>query len=98
MTWNTSNPHQPTIQKKDVDYLDYPISFVAWLANEADSYASHTCVFSEGLSNTSHDESGGVIIVFLGGGDVGDVEQFTIQLTTQIGRIINRTFYVEITS
>ena len=98
MTWNTSNPHQPTIQKKDVDCLDYPISFVAWLANEADTYESHTCVFSAGFSTTAHYASGGVIIVFLSGGDVGDVEQFTIQLTTQMGRIINRTFYVEITS
>lgn len=94
--WDISNPAKPTGIKDPNAILDYPISFAAWLADIADTYASHTVTVTGGLTCNSSTQAAGVITPILSGGTVGTTASFTIRITTTGGRTDDRTFYLKI--
>jgi hypothetical protein len=95
--WDVSNPVKPTGIKDPNAILDYPISFVAWLADIADTYVSHTVVsLTGGLAVNSSAQSAGIITVWLSGGTVGETGSFTVRIVTTGGRTDDRTFWLKI--
>jgi hypothetical protein len=87
---------KPTGIKDPNAVLDFPISFAAWLADIADTYASHTVVVTGGLTLVSSSQAGGVITPILSGGTLKATASFTIHITTTGGRQDDRTFYLKI--
>ena len=94
--WDTANPAKPTGIKDPNAVLDYPISFAAWLADIADTYASHTVTVTGGLVVNSSSQAGGVITPMLSGGTLKTTASFTIRIVTTGGRTDDRTFYLKI--
>jgi len=95
--WDVRRVEAPRGIKDPDAVLDYPISFADWLADVSDTYASHTVTCSGTLVCDSSSESAGVITVWLSGGRVGEVETFTIRITTTSGRVEDRTLRLRIT-
>lgn len=102
--WDVSNSAKPKGIKDPNAILDFPISYVAWLADISDSYLSHTVVNLTGgiaLDLTAPHtagsiQSGSVITVWLNGGTVGETATFTVRIVTTNGRTDDRTFYLAI--
>ncbi len=94
--WDMTNPDKPKGIKDPDAILDYPISFVDWLADIGDTYASHTVTTSGTLTCVSSSEAAGIITPLLSGGTVGQTESFTIRIVTGSGRQDDRTFYLKI--
>jgi len=94
--WDVTLAEAPRGVKDPNAVLDYPISFVDWLADVSDTYASHTVTCSGTLVCNSSSESAGVITVWLSGGRLGEVETFTIRITTVAGRVEDRTLRLRI--
>jgi hypothetical protein len=94
--WDVSNPAKPKGIKDPNASLDYPISFVDWLADISDTYASHTVAVTGGLILVSSIEISGVITPFLSGGTPGETASFTVSIITGGGRKDDRTFYLKI--
>lgn len=94
--WDTANPAKPTGIKDPNAVLDYPISFAAWLADIADTYASHTITVTGGLVLDSSSQAAGVITPILSGGTLKATASFTIHIVTMGGREDDRTFYLKI--
>jgi len=94
--WDLTNPAKPKGIKDPDAVLDYPISFVDWLADIGDTYASHIVTPTGGLVVDSSIESGGIITPTLSGGNVGETATFTIHIVTTGGREDDRTFYLKI--
>ena len=92
-----SNAVKPTGIKDPDAVLDYPVSFVDWLADISDTYASHSVIIASGsIVCDSSTESAGVITPIISGGTVGETASFTIRITTAAGRIDDRTFFLKI--
>ena len=94
--WDTTNPDKPKGIKDPDAILDYPISFVDWLADIGDTYASHTVTTTGTLVCVSSTQAAGIITPLLSGGTVGQTESFTIRIVTATGRQDDRTFYLKI--
>lgn len=98
--WNLTNPAKPKGIKDPNAILDYPISFVDWLAQEGATYSEHTVLTSGGLVCDSSSEVDGVIIPILSGGDLGTTATFTIRISAlnAAGTTVvdDRTFYLKI--
>ena len=94
--WDVINPTKPTGIKDPNAVLDYPIDFTDWLLDIGDTYASHIVLSSGSITVDSSNQVGGVIIVWLSGGVVGDTVSFTVRITTAGGRTDDRTFYLKI--
>ena len=96
--WDVSNPKKPKGIKDPNAVLDYPVSFVDWLADISDTYLSHTVTIGAGgtLVADSSSALNGVITPILSGGTVGMTETFTIRIVTTGGRTDDRTFYLKI--
>lgn len=94
--WDTSNEAKPTGIKDPNAVLDFPISFAAWLADVADTYASHTVAVTGGLVCDSSSQAAGVITPILSGGTLKATASFTIHIVTTGGRRDDRTFYLKI--
>jgi len=94
--WNESNPKKPKGIKDPNSVIDYPISFVAWLAQEGTTYDSHEVLVSGGLVVDSSVEVGGVIIPRISGGTLGELATFTIRITTTNGLVEDRTFFLKV--
>ena len=76
--------------------VDGPESFAAWLADIADTYASHTITVTGGLVLDSSSQAAGVITPILSGGTLKATASFTIHIVTMGGREDDRTFYLKI--
>jgi len=94
--WDVRRVEAPRGIKDPNAVLDYPVSFADWLSDVGDTYASHTVTCSGTLVCDSSSESAGVITVWLSGGRVGEVETFTIRITTAAGRVEDRTLRLRI--
>lgn len=73
--------------KQPADLIDYDIDYRDWLADRADTIASHTVEVDPGLTLDSSLEIAGVIKVFVGGGTDGVTYKVTCTVTTAGGRI-----------
>jgi hypothetical protein len=94
--WDTTVIDKPKGVKDPDAILDYPVDFSDWLTDISDTYASHTVITSDGLTEDSSSESAGVITVFISGGVEGVTEWFTVRITTTGGRTDDRTLYLKI--
>ena len=96
--WDTTNTEKPKGIKDPDAILDYPISFVDWLADISDTYSSHTVFTSGGtggLTCDSSSQSAGIITPIFSGGIIGETAWFTIRIVTTGGRTDDRTFYLK---
>ena len=82
--------------------LDYPFNWADWLAGIEDTYASHEFVIAnpEGaaqpLAVVSSSEDAGVITAFVSGGTLGLTHGLTCRITTNGGRVDDRTLFFKI--
>ena len=97
--WDTSNPNRPTAlhDGSSTTTLDYPIDYSQWLSDIGDIYANHAIVnVSGGITNPTSSQANGIVTVWIAGGTIGALAQFTVRLTTTGGRTDDRTFYLKI--
>ncbi len=96
--WDTTNPLKPKGIKDPDAVLDFPISFVDWLADVSDTLDTFTVlttgglVWDELLSNAAN----GIVTVWLSGGTLGSTASFTVRVVTVGGRTDDRTFFLKI--
>lgn len=87
---------KPTIDKDPNAELDYNVRFTAWLDAVADTIASHT-VSVVGVTLLSSTVVGNkVVVLWLGGGVVGEPASATVRIITVAGRKEDRTVYFKI--
>lgn len=67
------------------DVLDYQFGFTEFLGE--DSISSHEIIADPGITVGEHTEGGGVVTVWLSGGEVGRQYTVTCRVTTAGGRI-----------
>lgn len=94
--WDITNPLKPKGIKDPNAVLDFPISFVDWLADVSDAYLSHSVITSGSIVCDSSTQTAGVITPIISGGVVGEPCSFTIRIVTVGGRTDDRTFYLKI--
>jgi hypothetical protein len=95
--WNIDNPQKPKGVKDPDAVLDYPINWSTWLTDISDTYLSHSVIsLTGGLVADSSTQSGGIITVWLSGGNVGETASFTVRIVSTGGRTDDRTFYLKI--
>jgi len=85
--------------KKDPNAtLDYLFDWEPWLTEVSDSIASVAWVLSSGLTKVSESSTTTSATVFVLGGTLDETETITCRITTNGGRIDDRTINLKITS
>lgn len=95
--WNMSNPKKPTGPKDPNAVTDFSLDWNKWLADCTDSIASHSFVLSDGLVNKGSSIAGGIVTIFVGGGE-GATASITCHVVTASTppREEDRTFFLSL--
>ena len=93
------------VKRKDPDAkLDYPFDWRAktnghgesdWLAPN-ETIVSYVITVDAGLTLNSDSESNGVVVAWLSGGEVGEWYKVACKITTNAGRIDERTLHIHV--
>ena len=93
------------VKRKDPDAkLDYPFDWRAktnghgdsdWLAPN-ETIVSYVITVDAGLTLNSDSESNGVVVAWLSGGEVGEWYKVACKITTNMGRIDERTLHIRV--
>jgi hypothetical protein len=77
--------------------LDYAVDFTAWLP-AGDTISTFTVIADSGISATKSNtlSTATIAVIWVSGGVVGLVYTVTVRVTTTIGRVDDRTFYMRI--
>lgn len=86
----------PTIKKTVPGSLDYSFDFTAWLAAIADTATAYQITTPAGITKVSDMRAAGVVTVWLAGGTVGSTYQVKCRITTNAGRVDERTINVQV--
>lgn len=83
--------------RKDPDaVLDYPFDWATdWLA-DSETISTHTVTATTGITVDSDSETGGVVTVWLSGGEAGTTYTVACKIVTNQGRIDERTITVRV--
>lgn len=75
-------------QKDPSENLDYQIDFTKWLGGDT---IQSQVVTADGVTKGAVSESGGVVTVWLSGGQAGTTGRVTVTVTTVGGRTVERS-------
>ena len=75
--------------------LDYVFDWTKWLAT-GETITDHTITADTGITVDSSTESDGKVIVWLSGGEVGKWYKVACKITTNMGRIDERTMHIRV--
>jgi hypothetical protein len=96
-TYEISNSGRATITKDPDAVLDYSWDWTDWLADVADTIASHEITVS-GVTLNSSSNDGQIVTAVLSGGTLGQTAQAQCRITTASSpaRIEDRTIFLKI--
>lgn len=102
LAWNVDNPLKPTALFDPNAIRDIPCSWVDWLADIGDTYASHVVIVPAQLECVSSSQLAGVITARIkkaaaGGAVVGKTYGVTFRVTSTGGQVEDQTLYLKIT-
>ena len=81
---------------KDPDAtLDWAFDWTSWLV-DAETIVSHTILTDGTVTEDSSSDDGGVVTVWLSGGEVRDNAEVTCRIVTDQGRTDDRTITVRV--
>lgn len=92
----TGDFSRPTIKKDPDATLDYTFNWIDYLAALDDAIASVEFILDEGLLQTLVSFSDMTATVWISGGIVGQTHRVTCRITTQGGRIDDRSIFLKI--
>lgn len=91
MSYDTTKPLKPTIQKDPNAVLDYSIDLAAWLGT--DTLAEVTGIVVGCILDRPASIQGTKVVAWISGGTVGIPASVTFHFITTTGREDNRTLY-----
>ena len=75
--------------------LDYVFDWTKWLAT-GETIESYVITVDAGLTLNSDSESNGAVVAWLSGGEVGKWYKVACKITTNMGRIDERTLHIRV--
>ncbi len=75
--------------------LDYAFDWTDWLAT-SETIANHTITADTGIVVDSSTENAGIVTVWLSGGEAGKWYKVACKITTNAGRIDERTLHIRV--
>jgi hypothetical protein len=91
-----ANTGKATIVKDDAAKLDYILDWTDWLNDVTDTIATADVTVPTGLTLESHSIVGKTVVAYISGGTVGQTYQVEYKITTDGGRIDERSIYLKI--
>lgn len=84
------------IEKDPNALLDYHFDWGAWLTDVADAIDTYAFTVNNGAAVTAATRNGGIVTVWVSGGDIGTTVQVTSHITTTAGREDERSCFLKI--
>lgn len=95
-TYTISTSGKATITKDPQAKLDYIWDWTAWLADIGDTIISQLVTLDSGITLVSSGLVGATVVAFISGGTVGTTYRATCRITTNGGRIDERSIFIKI--
>lgn len=92
----TGGPAKPTILKDPNAVLDYSFDWTAYLAAITDTIESVEFVLDDGLTQVDYSHNTLMAVVWVSGGLAGTTARVTCRITTQGGRVDDRSVFLKI--
>lgn len=95
-TFNVTNSAKPIIVKDPNATLDYTWDWTDWLAEIGDVIVAYDLAVEGSLSVASSQQTTTTVSAFISGGDLGETQTARCRITTEGGRIDDRSLWLKI--